>query len=263
VKKTRLDLLLVERGLAPSRSQAQRLVMAGQVRLNGEIAHKASQPVDPSAGLSVEARPRFVSRGGDKLEAALEVFEVRVREAVCADVGASTGGFTDCLLQRGAARVYAIDVGRGQLHWSLRQDPRVISMEKTNARTLERLPEPISLATVDVSFISLGLILPRVVGWLAPDGEVVALVKPQFEAGRKQVGRGGVVRSTAVHRQVLGKVIEMAAELSLGAHGLLPSPLAGPKGNLEYLLWLRPGRPGAPVEALLASLGPADPAAPG
>jgi 23S rRNA (cytidine1920-2'-O)/16S rRNA (cytidine1409-2'-O)-methyltransferase len=135
-------------------------------------------------------------------------------------------------------------------------------MERTNARGLERLPEPVSLASVDVSFISLGLILPRVAGWLVPDGEVIALVKPQFEAGRGQVGRGGVVRSIAVHRQVLGKVIEIAAALSLGAHGLLPSPLAGPKGNLEYLLWLRPGRPGLPVEALLAALGPMQPGAP-
>ena len=254
MKKTRLDLLLVERGLAPSRSQAQRLVMAGQVRLNGEIAHKASQAVDPSAGLSVETRPRFVSRGGDKLEAALEVFDVRVQEAVCADVGASTGGFTDCLLQRGAARVYAVDVGRGQLHWSLRQDPRVISMEKTNARTLERLPEPISLATVDVSFISLGLILPRVVGWLAPDGEVVALVKPKFEAGKGQVGKGGVVRDPHTHESVLEAILTAARATGLAPQGLVRSPLLGPKGNVEFLSWMRRG--GVPVasERLLKAL---------
>jgi 23S rRNA (cytidine1920-2'-O)/16S rRNA (cytidine1409-2'-O)-methyltransferase len=254
-KTVRLDLLLVERGLAASRSQAQRLVMAGQVRVEGETAHKPSQAVSPESRLEVEAGPRYVSRGGDKLEAALAAFDVRVQGLVCADVGASTGGFTDCLLQHGAARVYAIDVGSGQLHWNLRQHPRVVVMEHTNARALERLPEPISLATVDVSFISLALILPRVAGWLLADGEVIALVKPQFEAGRDRVGRGGVVRSPEVHREVIRKVIRLAAELRLGAQGLLLSPLAGPKGNREYLLWLRLGRPGVPEDDLLARIG--------
>jgi 23S rRNA (cytidine1920-2'-O)/16S rRNA (cytidine1409-2'-O)-methyltransferase len=256
VKKARLDVLLVERGLAPSRSQAQRLVMAGQVRLNGEVAHKPSQQVDPSAELQLLSGPRFVSRGGDKLEAALQSFGIQVTGATCADVGASTGGFTDCLLQHGAARVYAIDVGRGQLHWSLRQDPRVVVLERTNARGLERLPESVSLASVDVSFISLGLILPRVAGWLAPPGDVIALVKPQFEAGRGQVGKGGVVRSPEIHAQVLREVILAAAGTTLGARGLLVSPLLGPKGNREFLLWLRLGETGRPIEDLLAAVPP-------
>ncbi len=249
----RIDQLLVEKGLAESRAQAQRLIMAGQVRLGGERVMKASQRAAPDAELEVLAGPRFVSRGGEKLAAALEAFAIEVGGCVCADVGASTGGFTDCLLQAGAARVYAIDVGHGLLHWKLRQDPRVILLERTNARYLESLPEPVDLVSVDVSFISLRLILPAVRRWLKPGGQVVALVKPQFEAGRDQVGRGGVVRDPRVHRRVLRAILRAAAELELGARGLMRSPLKGPKGNVEFLLWLVAGAPARPEGPLLAA----------
>ncbi len=237
MKKERLDRLLVERGLADNRSQAQRLIRAGQVRVDGQVVDKPGAEVSGGALIVLAARPRFVSRGGEKLEAALVRFGLRVEGRVAADVGASTGGFTDCLLQHGAARVYAIDVGYGQLAWELRNDPRVVVMERTNARYLERLPEPVDLVTMDVSFISLELILPRVVGWLGPGGEVVALIKPQFEAGRREVGKGGVVRDAAVHRQVLQKVVSAAASLGLGMQGLIASPLLGPAGNREFLGW--------------------------
>ncbi len=254
--KQRLDLLLVVRGLAESRNLAKRLLMAGQVRVNGRLALKASEMVDPLAELAVDAGPPYVSRGGDKLAAALATFGLRVEGRVCADVGASTGGFTDCLLQNGARRVYAIDVGHGILHWRLRTDPRVVVMERTNARHLETLPECIGLATVDAAFISLRLLLPVVAGWLEPDGEVIALVKPQFEAGRSLVGRGGVVRDPAVHRGVLTQVIEASAGLGLKARGLIRSPLIGPKGNVEFLLWA--SRIGSPIsgQELLGPLFP-------
>jgi 23S rRNA (cytidine1920-2'-O)/16S rRNA (cytidine1409-2'-O)-methyltransferase len=249
--KTRLDVLLVERGLAESRSMAQRLIMAGQVRVNGQVAVKTAAGVDPSDSIEVDRGPRYVSRGGEKLEAALEAFRPDVSGRVCADVGASTGGFTDCLLQHGAARVYAIDVGRGILDWKLRQDPRVAVMEETNARYVERLPEPVSLITIDASFISLKTLLPVVRGWLgagegeaAVEGDVIALIKPQFEAGRKVVAKGkGVVRDPAVHRQVIEEVIASARQAGYAPRGLIRSPLQGPKGNAEFLLHLvYPGR---------------------
>lgn len=213
--KRRLDVLLVERGLAESRTQAQRLIRAGLVRVAGQVADKPGTQVATNAAITLQARPRFVSRGGEKLEAALVRFGLDVRGWVAADVGASTGGFTDCLLQHGARRVYAIDVGYGQLDWRLRNDPRVVVMERTNARYLESLPEPVDLVTVDVSFISLGLILPMAVRWLKPGGRVVALIKPQFEAGRREVGKGGVVRDPQVHRRVLERVLDIAAGLDL------------------------------------------------
>lgn len=230
--------MLVERGLAESRSLAQRLVMGGQVWADDQLVHKPSTAFPPGVKLEVRAGPPFVSRGGEKLAAALEAFRIEPLGWICADVGASTGGFTDCLLQHGAASVYAIDVGYGLLHWKLRNDPRVVVMERTNARALERLPEPVRLVTIDVAFISLELILPRAVEWLEPGGQIVALVKPQFEAGAAQVRRGGVVRDPAVHRQVLEKVIGAASRVGLRAHGLIRSPLLGPKGNLEFLLWM-------------------------
>ena len=236
-QRIRLDRLLVERGLAESRTEAQRWIRAGQVRVADQVIGQPGALVSPDAPVALTARPRFVSRGGEKLEAALIGFGVDVRGWVAADVGASTGGFTDCLLQRGAARVYAIDVGYGQLDWRLRNDPRVVVMERTNARYLERLPEPVHLVTVDVSFISLQLILPRAVGWLHPQGQVIALIKPQFEAGRRDVGRGGVVRDSAVHRRVLVGVIRAAADLGLTLRGLMVSPLLGPAGNREFLAW--------------------------
>jgi 23S rRNA (cytidine1920-2'-O)/16S rRNA (cytidine1409-2'-O)-methyltransferase len=251
MEKERLDQLLVRRGLAPSRAQAQRLIMAGQVSIAGQVCDRPGRMVATDAPLALAARPRFVSRGGEKLAAALARFAVDVRGWVAADVGASTGGFTDCLLQHGAARVYAIDVGYGQLDWRLRNDPRVVVMERTNARYLERLAEPVDLVVADVSFISLGLILRAAVGWLKPEGQVLALVKPQFEAGRRQVARGGVVRDPAVHSAVLHQVVDMAANLGLALRGLMASPLRGPAGNVEFLGWWQRGGEPLPSEATI------------
>jgi 23S rRNA (cytidine1920-2'-O)/16S rRNA (cytidine1409-2'-O)-methyltransferase len=236
-KKTRIDLLLVERGLVESRSQAQRLIMAGQVRVNDQVVNVPSRKFPLSAQITLESGPRFVSRGGEKLAAALEAFPTSIDGKTCADVGASTGGFTDCLLQAGAARVYALDVGRGVLHWRLRNHPKVVVMEGVNARETESLPEPIQLVTIDASFISLRMLLPSVVRWLDKDGEVIALVKPQFEAGREAVGKGGVVRDPLVHQRVLREVIDCAVEVNLGPQAVMISPLRGPKGNREFLLW--------------------------
>jgi 23S rRNA (cytidine1920-2'-O)/16S rRNA (cytidine1409-2'-O)-methyltransferase len=247
----RLDTLLVERGLAESRAQAQRLVMAGQVRVEGQVALKPAQSVLASAWLEVDSGPRYVSRGGEKLQAALESFQIDPSDRLCADVGASTGGFTDCLLQRGARRVYAIDVGKGILHWKLRQDPRVMVMEETNARYLRALPEKVSLVTVDASFISLKILRPVLAGWLAPGGEALALVKPQFEAGRGAAARGsGVIRDPLTHRQVLLEVLTFAARQGFGLRGLVRSPLLGSKGNTEFLAWLS-----YPKDELLAHRG--------
>ncbi len=241
--KIRLDQLLVSRGLAESREQAQRLILAGAVLVGDAPATKPGQPTDAEAELRLRQTLRYVSRGGEKLEAALDGFGIDVEGRVCADVGASTGGFTDALLQRGAARVYAIDVGYGQLHWKLQSDPRVIVLDRTNARHLASLPEPAALATVDASFISLRLLLPVVRGWLEPGGEIIALVKPQFEVGREQVGKGGVVRDPKLHRQVIADLLTWAEAEALAPQGVLPSPLLGPKGNREFLLWLRPSKP--------------------
>jgi len=254
--KVRLDVLLVERGLAESRAKAQALIMAGQVRVNGQTTLKAATALEPDSTLTLDSGPRFVSRGGEKLDTALEVFNINIADLICADVGASTGGFTDCLLQRGAAKVYAIDVGKGILHWKLRNDPRVVLMEETNARFIESLPEPISLVTIDASFISLKILLPVAKKWFAPlapsvhsphiqriwgevDGGVIALIKPQFEAGKKDVARGdGVIRDAAIHRQVLLEVLTFALSEGFGVRGLIRSPLLGPKGNAEFLAWL-------------------------
>lgn len=251
--KRRLDTLLVERGLASSHALAQRLIGAGQVRVAGQVADKPGLRVATDAEITVDVAPRFVSRGGEKLEAALVRFGIDVTGATAADIGASTGGFTDCLLQRGARRVYAIDVGYGLLDWRLRNDPRVVVMERVNARYLQSLPELVDLVTTDVSFISLGLILPAAARWLRPGGQIVALIKPQFEAERHQVGKGGVVRDPAVHHAVLEHVVEMAAESGLGLHGLMPSPLHGPAGNVEFLGWWKPGAPGVDVPSAIAA----------
>ncbi|MGB2897053.1 MAG: TlyA family RNA methyltransferase [Anaerolineales bacterium] len=237
--KKRIDLLLVDRGLAESRSVAQKLIMAGLVRVEGQLIHKASQKAEPGMLIEVASGPRFVSRGGEKLQAAVETFPVTLADRICADVGASTGGFTDCLLQNGAARVYAIDVGKGLLHWKLRNDARVVVIEETNARYLESLPERVHLVTMDVSFISLRKLLPVIAGWLKSEGDVIALIKPQFEAGPARVGRGGVVRDVTVHREVTRRVLDFAVEHSLAPQGLIRSPLQGPKGNVEFLAWLR------------------------
>lgn len=248
--KQRLDLELVNRGLAASRQQAQQLIRAGRVRSGDRLLDKPGTEVNPELPLSVQQPPRFVSRGGEKLERALTSFPIAVADRVCLDGGISTGGFSDCLLQRGAARVYGIDVGYGQTAWSLRCDPRVVLRERTNLRrlTAEQLygpgdPRP-DLAVADVSFISLALVLPALLALLKPERcELVLLVKPQFEVGRARVGKGGVVRDPAAHEDAIGGVIGAAAGLGLSAAGLVASPITGPAGNHEYLLWLKPGDP--------------------
>jgi len=235
----RLDMLLLERGLVDSRSLAQRLVMAGQVRVNGEVELKPSSKISGDAELTIEQGPRFVSRGGEKLEAALAAFGLDALGGItCVDVGASTGGFTDCLLQHGAARVYAVDVGYGELHWKLRNDPRVVVMERSNARHIRGFPETVQMVTIDASFISLRILLPVAAGWFGEArGRLVALIKPQFEAGRHDAARGeGVIRDPAVHRQVLMNVLTAAVETGFGVRGLIRSPLLGPKGNAEFLV---------------------------
>ncbi len=254
MKKERLDRLLVARGLVESRSKAQRLIRAGEVLVEGRLVDKPGTPVPVEATLRLKARPRFVSRGGEKLAAALERFDVSVEGRVAADIGASTGGFTDCLLQHGAARVYAIDVGYGQLAWKLRQDRRVIVMERTNARYLQSLPEKVSLIVSDLSFISLRLVYATAISWLEEGGEVISLIKPQFEAGRREVGKGGVVRDPRVHRRVLEAVAAAMAKLGLGLRGLMASPLLGPAGNVEFLGWWQLGAEAAQErEALIAA----------
>lgn len=238
--KERLDILLVERRLAESRNRAQQLIRAGQVLVNDRVHDKPGMEVPADAAIRIRERLSFVSRGGLKLAAALDAFAIDVTGVVAADVGASTGGFTDCLLQRGAAKVYAIDVGYGQLAWSLRQDERVVVMERTNVRYLDELPELVDLATIDVSFISLRFILPKVVGWLAPAGHIIPLIKPQFEAGREDVGKGGIVRAPDVHRRVLREILSFAEGQGLRLRGLIPSPITGADGNVEFLAWLVP-----------------------
>lgn len=235
--KQRLDLLLVERNLAPSREKARRVIMAGEVLVRGQLATKPGSRYDTAVEITIKNKPRFVSRGGDKLQAALDAFPITLAGAVCADFGASTGGFTDSMLQAGAAKVYAIDVGYGQLAWSLRQDDRVIVMERTNARYLPALPEPIQFAATDVSFISIRHILPTMDRVLDSTGQVVVLVKPQFEAGKKQVGKGGVVKDPDVHRNVLEKALDHTLTNNFHPAGLMPSPVVGPAGNHEFLLW--------------------------
>jgi 23S rRNA (cytidine1920-2'-O)/16S rRNA (cytidine1409-2'-O)-methyltransferase len=245
-RRVRLDQLLVDRNLAESRSRAQALIIAGHVRVGTNPVTKAGELVAEQAEITVRSPPRFVSRGGEKLDHALERFGLAVSDRVCADFGASTGGFTDCLLQRGAARVYAIDVGYGQLDYRIRQDPRVIAMDRTNARFVSALPEPVSLAVIDVSFISLALVLPSAIAVSEAAGQIVALIKPQFEAGKGAVGRGGVVRDPETHRAVLQSVLSTAANLGLRLGGLTASPLRGPAGNVEFLaVWSA----GAPLDA--------------
>jgi 23S rRNA (cytidine1920-2'-O)/16S rRNA (cytidine1409-2'-O)-methyltransferase len=238
--KKRLDLLIVERGLAETRERAQALILAGEVKVEGRTAVQAGARVDEEAEILVGRPLPYVSRGGHKLAGALEDFQVSPGGKVCADIGASTGGFTDVLLQRGAARVYAIDVGYGQLAWKLRQDPRVVVMDRVNARYLDHLPEPMDLAVIDVSFISLELILRAVHTLLSPGAEVVALVKPQFEAGRGRVERGGIVRNVETHRSVLEKTIQASLSLGFRVMGLARSAIQGTEGNVEFFIHLSP-----------------------
>ena len=244
--RVRLDKLLVDRGLAPSRDRARALILAGVVQVGGMPATKAGAQVEASAAVSLrEPDHPYVSRGALKLEKALEAFALDPRDRVALDVGASTGGFTDLLLRRGARRVYAIDVGYGQLAWSLRQDARVVVLERENIRYLEpaKVPERPDLAVIDVSFISLTLVLPKVVELFGqPDHQpIVALVKPQFEVGRDQVGKGGVVRDEAARLAAVDKVRAFARQAGMADEGLVESPIRGPAGNVEYLLWLRVG----------------------
>ncbi|HXG42558.1 MAG TPA: TlyA family RNA methyltransferase [Dehalococcoidia bacterium] len=238
--KRRLDLLLVERGLVESREKARARIMAGEVLVEDRPIDKPGTLVDDRAQVRLLATPRYVSRGGDKLEHALRAFRVDVQGLVCADVGAGTGGFTDCLLQHGARRVYAIDVGYGQLHPRLRQDPRVVVMERTNARYLGRLPEPLDLATVDVSFISLTKVLPPLLPNLRPGGAIVALFKPQFEARRGEVPRRGVIRDPLLHATLIGRFVAWAVGQGLRVLGPVRSPVPGAEGNLEFFFLLRP-----------------------
>lgn len=245
--KIRLDRLLVDRGLVESRARAEALILAGRVRVAGRESVKPGTAVPEDATVALQ-QPEFpwVSRGGVKLAAGLDAFEIDPRGRVCLDVGASTGGFTDVLLSRGAARVYAVDVGYGQLHGRLRSDARVILREKVNARKLSsaEVPEPISLAVADVSFISLVLILPAVVPLLTTSADVVLLVKPQFEAGRGEVGRGGIVRDPVVRAKAVSRVVEAAEKLGLRLRGTLDSPLPGAEGNVEILAGFRNGPSG-------------------
>jgi 23S rRNA (cytidine1920-2'-O)/16S rRNA (cytidine1409-2'-O)-methyltransferase len=244
MKKQPLDLLLVERGLVESRELARRLIMAGAVSVDNAVSDKPGKRVPVDAHIHVRQPLPYVSRGGLKLEAALSEFRLDVTGLTAVDVGASTGGFTDCLLQRGAARVYAIDVGYGQLAWKLRTDPRVTALERTNIRHLEQLPGGAlaDLAVIDASFISLNLVLPATLRLLISSAQIVALIKPQFEANKDEVGKGGVVRDRQVHRRVLEGTMALARQLGLRVAGLMRSPLVGLAGNVEFFIWLQRGR---------------------
>jgi 23S rRNA (cytidine1920-2'-O)/16S rRNA (cytidine1409-2'-O)-methyltransferase len=240
--RQRLDTLLVNRQLTESREKAKRLILAGAVRVNGQVAGKPSDLTEAEATLEVVAGEKYVSRGGHKLEAALDAFVINCTGCVCLDIGASTGGFTDCLLQRGAARVHAVDVGNGQLHWRLRQDPRVVVHDECNARylTAAEIKETVDIVSMDVCFISLKKVLPAAVALLKPGGWLVALIKPQFEAGRQEVRKGGVVRDAGVRQRVVDDVREFATrQLGLQCVGTVASPLRGPAGNQEFLIGLR------------------------
>lgn len=243
--KERLDLVLVSQGLVSSREAAARMVLAGGVSVDGIMVDKPAKLVLPDARIEIVRPASFVSRSGDKLAAALEAFHIDPKGAICLDVGCSTGGFTDCLLQRGAVRIYAIDVGYGQFEWKLRQDSRVVLLERTNIRYVDRalVPEPIDLAVIDVSFISLTLVLPAVIPLLNSSAVVVVLVKPQFEVGKGQVGRGGIVRNDAQREAVREKIIDCAAHLELKLKGVLDSPVIGRKGNREILVGFVRERP--------------------
>lgn len=244
--KQRLDLLLVEREFLSSREQARRLIMAGEVLVDERVMDKPGTSVPVDSPIRVRTLPRYASRGGEKLAAALAQFPIDVTGLTAVDVGASTGGFTDCLLQAGTATVYAVDVGYGQLAWKLRSDDRVVAIERTNIRYLDALPsltdtqQPtlVDLAVIDASFISLELVLPATLKHLKPSGQIIALIKPQFEAGKAQVGKKGVIRDRRVHKSVLEKIFDLAQQQNCIVAGLIPSPLRGPAGNIEFLIWL-------------------------
>lgn len=248
--KKRIDVLLFERGLAPSREKARTLIMAGSVYVNNQKFDKPGDTVSDDAQIEVRGSTlKYVSRGGLKLEKAMELFPITLENKICMDIGASTGGFTDCMLQNDAQKVYSVDVGYGQLAWQLRQDPRVVNLERTNARylTQEQIPEPIDFFSVDVSFISLRIILPAVRPLLRDGGQAVCLIKPQFEAGREKVGKKGVVRDKAVHEEVVESICAFALEAGYAVLGLTFSPVKGPEGNIEYLVYLE--KSAAPTRA--------------
>jgi 23S rRNA (cytidine1920-2'-O)/16S rRNA (cytidine1409-2'-O)-methyltransferase len=240
-KKARLDAFLVEHGFFPSREQAQRAIMAGEVRVGDRVIDKASVKVAADMAISVQAAPPYVGRGGVKLEGALAHFDIPVNGVTALDIGASTGGFTDCLLQRGAKKVYAIDVGHGQLAWKIRNDPRVVVREKLNARFLSRadVPEAIALCVIDVSFISLTLILPNAFELVTPNGMILALIKPQFELQASDVGRGGIVREPALHEKAQAKIRDFALEAGHTVEGIVPSGITGTDGNQEFFICVR------------------------
>jgi len=242
LSKVRLDVLLVDKGLFPSREKAKGAIMAGTVYISGQKVDKAGTLIPEEAAISVkeDACP-YVSRGGLKLEKAFVTFSLHLQDKVCMDIGASTGGFTDFMLKHGARKVYCVDVGYGQLHYRLRNDHRVINMERTNIRYVkpEDIPEPMDFISIDVSFISLELVLPVAYQLLKNEGQLVCLIKPQFEAGKEQVGKGGIVKDVHIHEKVIQKVIDTATEEGFRVEGLTYSPVKGAKGNIEYLLWLR------------------------
>jgi 23S rRNA (cytidine1920-2'-O)/16S rRNA (cytidine1409-2'-O)-methyltransferase len=240
-QRKRLDVVLIERGLLPSRERARALIMAGSVRVEGRVVDKPGALIAATSVVEVAgADLPYVSRGGLKLEGALDRFGLAVVGRVCMDVGASTGGFTDCLLQRGASRVYAVDVGYGQIAWRLRQDPRVTVIERTNIRYMpaERIPEPLDLITIDVSFISLTIVVPAVLKFLAPNGRLLPLIKPQFEVGKGQVGKGGVVTDPQLHARVIAELDVFFRGLGVECSPAVPSPIEGPKGNKEFFMLL-------------------------
>ncbi len=239
-QKLRIDCLLVGRGLVESRERGQAIILAGNVLVNGQKVEKAGALVEEDSDVRILGEPvPYVSRGGLKLEAALREFKVDISGKTAMDVGASTGGFTDCLLQHGCRKVYAVDVGYGQLAWKLRQDPRVISIERTNIKELnpELVPEPIDIAVIDVSFISLEKVIPSVLKFLARNAEIVALIKPQFEVGKGQVGKGGIVRDEEARTAVVEKIVGSFRELGLDVKGVMPSPITGQDGNVEFLIY--------------------------
>lgn len=249
-KKIRLDVALVERGFAPSREKAKALIMSGIVYVDDQKCDKAGETIREDAQLEVRGQGlKYVSRGGLKLEKAMELWGFRLENKICMDIGASTGGFSDCMLQNGADKVYAVDVGYGQLAWSLRTDERVVNLERTNVRylTREQVPDDIDFFSIDVSFISLTLVLPVLYDFLKPDGQAVCLVKPQFEAGKGKVGKKGVVRDAAVHREVCEKIYSFCTQHGYCVRGMTYSPIKGPEGNIEYLFFLQKSDPAQSV----------------
>lgn len=238
--KERADILLVNKGFFTSREKAKASIMAGEIFADGKRVDKAGDMISVNSKLEVRGKINpFVSRGGLKLEKAIKYFKIDVKDKIAMDVGASTGGFTDCLLKNGAKKVYAIDVGYGQLDWSLRNDKRVVNMERTNIRYLNDLPDVVDIVTIDVSFISLSIVVPSIKKFLKDGGELISLIKPQFEAGREKVGKNGVVKDKSVHIEVIKKVIDVLERLSFGIHGITFSPIKGPEGNIEYLIYAK------------------------